>query len=183
MATGTRMPTRVGAQLSAKNAAGDSPMREAASRFVRFETGSAMDAVFASHTVASANGSGGSPMLCASTTTTGVTITAVVSSERNTVLTTASATTSIHRTITRPRPHRASRCETTSKTAASRASSATIVMATTNPSTGAMRAPSAPASACGSSPVAMQMPATTTSPMTIHVPTPTRTLLIPTSQP
>jgi len=181
IATGTRIPTSVGAQLSAMNAPGPSPIAGAASRFVRFETGSARDAVLASQTVARANGSGETPMLCASTTTTGVTITAVVSSERNTVLTTASTTTSAHSTTTRPRPQRARRCETTSNTAASRASSATIVIATTNPSTGAIRSPSAPASVRGRNPVSTHPSAATTSPATIPVPVPIRILLIPTS--
>lgn len=174
------MPTSVGAQLSAKNAPGP-PMASAASRFVRFETGRARDAVFASQIVASAKGIGETPMLCASTITTGVTITAVVSSERNTVLTTASATTSAQSSSTLPRPQRARRCETTSNTAASRASSATIVIATTNPSTGAMRSPRAPASVPGRMPVTTHARAMTTSATTIHVPAPTLRTLIATS--
>ncbi len=57
--SGTRMPTRAGAHTREANAAGLSWSRSCASRLVRLETGSSSEAVFASQTVVSANGSGG----------------------------------------------------------------------------------------------------------------------------
>ena len=163
MAALATTPTSAGAHVSARNCSGPPSKDLAASKLVRFETGRKRDAVFASQTVASANGMGDTPTWTASSTTTGVTSTAVVSRERNAVLTTASRSTSIHSSQSRPRPSFASRSASAEKTPASLASSATIVMPTTNASTGRTRSPSSSRSGAGSTPMAATTTAATTS--------------------
>ncbi len=71
---------------------GASATRSAASRFVRFDTGSSRLAVLASHTVVIASGTGAMPTRAASASITGVSRTAVVSRFRVIVVTEANAT-------------------------------------------------------------------------------------------
>ena len=71
---------------------------------MRLDTGSSSDAVLASHTVVIAKGSGGRSSCAARERTTGVSKTAVVSSDNTMVVTDARTTTSSHNTMTRPRP-------------------------------------------------------------------------------
>ena len=78
------------------------PRAWTASRFVRFDTGSSSDPQLASQIVVKANGSGDAPTRRATSTTTGVSSTAVVSSDRKTVQRRASTTTSPQSTQTRP---------------------------------------------------------------------------------
>ncbi len=78
--------------------------------------------MFASHTVVSANGSGGSPQCRASTTTTGVSSTAVVSSDKKIVQRQASTTVASQSAHVRPRPRPAARSAIQVKSPASLAS-------------------------------------------------------------
>src|ERR1019366_8848109 len=85
-AHGTTMATIAGAAISAANLSGEYPdSRLAASRLVRLETGRSSDAEFASHTVVRAKGMTGNSTDRATTMTTGVRRTAVVSSDRKIV--------------------------------------------------------------------------------------------------
>ncbi len=83
-----------GAAMRAAKPAGLSATRFAASRLVRFPTGSSRLAVFASSAVVIANGSSGSPTRAAIASMIGVSSTAVVSRLRPTVVTTAISTQS-----------------------------------------------------------------------------------------
>jgi hypothetical protein len=96
--------------------------------------------VLASQTVASANGHGATPSCPARARTTGVSRTAVVSSESSTVVTEPSSTTSSHSQRTDPRPPRAARAAADWKTPAASASSATTVMVSRKTRIGAARA-------------------------------------------
>ncbi|MEG8035957.1 hypothetical protein QP157_11700 [Sphingomonas sp. LR61] len=161
-AHGTTTPATAGQAISpAKGSGPPRPIRSTASRFVRFDTGSSRDAVFASQTVVSANGIGGSPTRRASEITIGVSSTAVVSIDRNTVQSTARTTTAPHSPMVRPPPTRAATSASRSNTPASAASSATIVSPRTNPRTGRTRSARTPRSSSGSRPSA-----THTAPMT-----------------
>jgi hypothetical protein len=149
-ATGSSTATMAGAQLSAMNAPAPIPPSFcSASRLVRFETGRSIDAQLASMTVVSANGSGFSRTCFAIVTTMGVRSTAVVSSDRNTVLTVATPTVSSHSIQALPRAARVLQAATTSNRPASAASSATTVIARTKSSTGHTRSSRARASAAG----------------------------------
>lgn len=154
-----------------KPRASRSPSRWAASRLVRFDTGRKSEAVFASQTVANANGIGDRPFDRATATTTGVSSTAVVSRERNAVTTAAKATTASQRTMTRPRDRRASRAAAASNTPACAASSATIVTATTNSRIGHTRSPISSAASSGRSPKTTAAPprSSSTAPITASI--------------
>ena len=120
---------------------------------MRFETGSSRLAVFASHTVVIANGRAGSPSLDASASTTGVSSTAVVSSDSTTVQTVASTTTRSHSSGTEPRAQRAHSRAATSNSPDASASSASTVTATRKTRIGARRTSTSPAAAGGRAPV------------------------------
>ena len=100
-----------------------------------------------------ANGSTLTPTCRAMTMTTGVRRTAVVSSERKTVLATARATTMSHSNHVRPRAHRVECSAIQLNSPASEASSVTIVMATTNRRMGQTRSQRVIASSAGRMPV------------------------------
>ena len=74
--------------------------------------------MLASHTIVMANGNGGNPARRARSTTSGVSRTAVVSSEKKTVQDTARSTVTSHSARTRPRARRAEAEITRSKTPA-----------------------------------------------------------------
>ena len=92
----TTIAASAGAHISPRYPTSACRSTWSASRLVRLDTGSTSDAVLASASTASANGSGGVWVRRASAMTTGVSSTAVVSSDRTAVLSTASRTTSAH---------------------------------------------------------------------------------------
>ena len=106
---------------------------------------------------------GGNPTCLARITATGVSSTAVVSRERNTVLATEIAATSIQSSQLRPRPHVAARSATTLNSSASAASSVTTVIATTKSRIGQTRSTTARASRGGNVPVATRIAPTSSS--------------------
>lgn len=81
-----------GSHITAARPDGESATRSAASRFVRFETGSSRLAVLASHTVVIASGTAAIPTRVASASMTGVSSTAVVSRFSVIVVSDANAT-------------------------------------------------------------------------------------------
>src|SRR5437588_12478974 len=83
-----------GAHIRATKAGASSATRLAASRLVRFDTGSSRLAVLASHTVVMASGNGAILAFGASASITGVSSTAVVSRFRKIVMNEAKATQS-----------------------------------------------------------------------------------------
>ncbi len=83
-----------GAHIRAANAGAASATRSAASKLVRFETGSSRLAVLASQIVVMANGRAAIRALGARASITGVSSTAVVSRLRNIVVSEAKATQS-----------------------------------------------------------------------------------------
>ena len=164
--TGTSVATSAGAHIRRRNAPAPPPPSVCrANRFVRLDTGSHSDAVFANQTVVSAKTRARRRACTAMRTTTGVRSTAVVSRDRNAVKPTAMTTTNNHKTMVRPRASRARREATSSKTPAWEASSATTVAANAKSRTGQTRSPSATASAVGSRPMATAPPPSRSSTM------------------
>lgn len=92
------MEASCGAHMVAAISDGARATRSAASRFVRFDTGSSRLAVLASQTVVIASGTAAMPTRVASASITGVSSTAVVSRLRVMVVTDANST---HRTNSR----------------------------------------------------------------------------------
>lgn len=90
----TSTAARAGSHIRAANATADMCSWFTASKFVKFDTGSNKLAVFASHTAAIANGTGGNSSRSASASTTGVSRTAVVSRLNTMVVTVPSTSTS-----------------------------------------------------------------------------------------
>src|SRR5437867_471620 len=93
----TAMAASCAAHMVPASSAGVSATRSAASRFVRFDTGSSRLAVLASHTVVMASGTAVMPTRDASDNITGVSNTAVVSRLRVIVVIEANATHSTNR--------------------------------------------------------------------------------------
>ena len=155
---GTTTPTAAGAHISLANPSGLRDIFDCANRFVRLETGRNRDAVLASQTVLKANGRGGIFAWTASSTTTGVTSTAVVSSERKAVATEDRPRTKSHSRKTLPRPSAEMRSVTTRNSPASSTSSVTTVIATTKARTGTVRPANSPNAGHGRRPPARQPP-------------------------
>jgi hypothetical protein len=144
-----------------RRSTGASATRFAASRFVRFDTGSSRLAVLASHVVVIASGSGGTSSETASASITGVSSTAVVSRFRVIVVTDAKTTHRPNSAANFPPALRASRAAITLNKPACAVSSASTRTVARNNRIGQILRMMSSASLVGSSPVPTQIPPAT----------------------